>query len=111
MGMKSVYEAASGLDGHMILNLLEQYRIAGRIEGEHLQGGMGELQALGFVRVMVAEEDYERARQIIREWEALQPPDDSKTPAPRDTLGLQLFIAGFILGAALMYGWMRLPAA
>jgi len=111
MGMKSVYEAASGLDGHMILNLLEQYRIAGRIEGEHLQGGMGELQALGFVRVMVAEEDYEQAKQIIREWESLQPPDESKTPAPRDTLGLQLFIAGFILGAALMYWWMRLPAA
>ena len=110
MGMKSVYETSSGLDGHMILNLLEQYRITGRIEGEHLQGGMGELQALGFVRVLVAEEDYEQARQIIREWEALQPPDEPSSPAPRDTNGVQLFIAGFILGAALMYWWMSLSA-
>lgn len=110
MGMKSVYEASSGLDGHMILNLLEQYHISGRIEGEHLQGGMGELQALGFVRVMVNEEDYEQARKIIREWEALQPPDETKPPSPRDTIGLQLFIAGFILGAALMYGWLKLSA-
>lgn len=111
MGMKVVYETASGLDGHMVLNLLEQYRISGRIEGEHLQGGMGELQALGFVRVMVAEEDYAQARQIIQEWEALQPPDAPKTAAPRDTNGMQLFIAGVILGAALMYWLMKLSAA
>lgn len=111
MGMKSVYEASSGLDGHMILNLLEQYRISGRIEGEHLQGGMGELQALGFVRVMVNEEDYEQAKQIIREWEALQPPDETKPTAPRDTMGLQLFIAGVIIGAALMYWLLKLTAA
>jgi hypothetical protein len=111
MGMKSVYETSSGLDGHMILNLLAQYRIDGRLEGEHLQGGMGELQALGFVRVMVAEEDYEQAKQIIREWEALQPPDEPHTPAPRDTQGMQLFIAGFILGAALMYWLLKLPSA
>lgn len=110
MGMKSVFEAASGLDGHMVLNLLEQYRISGRIEGEHLQGGMGELQALGFVRVMVAEEDYEQARQIIREWESLQPPDETNTPAPRDTTGIHLFLAGLIIGAALMYWLLSLGA-
>ena len=110
MGMKSVYETSSGLDGHMILNLLEQYRISGRIEGEHLQGGMGELQAMGFVRVLVNEEDYEQAKQIIREWEALQPPDEPKSGAPRETNGIQLFVAGFILGAALMYWWVKLPA-
>lgn len=108
--MKSVYETASGLDGHMILNLLQQYRISGRIEGEHLQGGIGELQAMGFVRVMVEEENYEQARQIIDEWEALQPPDASITPPPRGTNGIQLFIAGAILGAALMYGLMKLSA-
>ena len=108
MGMKSVYETSSGLDGHMILNLLAQYHISGRLEGEHLQGGMGELQALGFVRVMVAQEDYEQARQIIREWEALQPPDEAKTPAPRDAMGIQLFFAGVIIGAALMYWLLKL---
>lgn len=111
MGMKVVYETASGLDGHMVLNLLEQYRISGRIEGEHLQGGMGELQALGFVRVLVAEEDYEQARQIIQEWEALQPPDEPHPPAPRDTMGMQLFFAGVIIGAALMYWLLKLTAA
>jgi hypothetical protein len=110
MAMKSVYEASSGLDGHMILNLLEQHRIAGRIEGEYLQGGIGELQAMGFVRVMVAEEDYEQARQIIKEWEAIQPPDEVSKKEDRPAGGMQLFFAGFILGAALMYWWLKLTA-
>lgn len=109
--MKSVYETSSGLDGHMILNLLEQYRIPGRIEGEHLQGAMGELQAMGFVRVMVAEEDYEQAKQIIREWEALQPPEEKKPAVSRDNMGIQLFFAGVIIGAALMYWLLKLGAA
>jgi hypothetical protein len=30
--MRSVYEASSGLDAHMIMNLLEQQRITARIE-------------------------------------------------------------------------------
>jgi len=109
--MKSVYEASSGLDGHMILNLLEQRSIKGRIEGEYLQGGIGELQAMGFVRVMVEEEDYDQARQIISEWEAIQPPVEESTQETRTVGGTQLFFAGFILGAALMYWLMKLSAA
>lgn len=108
--MKCVYEASSGLDGHMILNLLTQYRIPGRIDGEFLQGGMGELQAMGFVRVMVADEDYDRAKQIIGEWEALQPPDTERTPEAGSAFGLQLFLAGVIIGASIMYWLLKLAS-
>ena len=34
--MRSVFEASTGLDAHMILNLLQTYGISGRIEGEYL---------------------------------------------------------------------------
>ena len=71
--MKSVYEASTGLDAHMILGLLEQQRIPGRIEGEYLQGGVGGLQAMGLVRVLVSDADYAEARKIISEWESVQP--------------------------------------
>jgi hypothetical protein len=37
---------------------VEQRGISGRIEGEYLQGGIGELEAMDFVRVLVADEDY-----------------------------------------------------
>lgn len=109
--MKSVFEASSGLDAHMILNLLEQRGIGGQIEGEYLQGGIGELQAMGFVRVLVADEDYDEARRIVGEWEAAQPPAQEPEPEERTAVGLQLFVAGVILGAALMYWLLKLGGA
>ncbi|HUW76902.1 MAG TPA: DUF2007 domain-containing protein [Gallionella sp.] len=101
--MKSVYEASTGLDAHMILDLLGQQRIVGRIEGEYLQGGVGGLQAMGLVRVLVPEADYEEARRIIREWELLQPAPDSTAPVSHTTGGIQIFIIGAIVGAWIMY--------
>jgi hypothetical protein len=109
--MKSVFEASSGLDAHMVLNLLEQRGISGRIEGEYLQGGIGELQAMGFVRVLVAEENYDEARQIISEWETMQPPDATSKSDSRTDGGIQIFIAGCFFGAAVMYWLLKVVAA
>ena len=68
--MKCVYEASNTLDAYMIFNLLLQEGIQGRVDGEYLAGGIGELQAINLVRVMVAADDYDQANKIIREWEA-----------------------------------------
>ena len=70
--MKSIYEASTALDAHMVLNLLEQEGISGRVDGEFLPGAVGEIQAINLVRVMVHESDYEKARQVIGEWEAIE---------------------------------------
>jgi hypothetical protein len=109
--MKSVYEASTGLDAHMILNLLEQRGISGRIEGEYLQGGIGELSAMGFVRVLVADEDYAEAMQIISEWEAIQPPEEKATPETNTSIALRIFIAGIFVGALIMYWILKVFAA
>lgn len=109
--MRSVFEASSGLDAHMVLNLLETHGISGRVEGEYLQGGMGELQAMGFVRVLVAEEDYAEASKIIREWESIQPPGKESEPEARASGGIQTFLAGVIVGAAAMYWLLKMHAA
>jgi len=87
----------------MILNLLKQQGITGRIEGEYLQGGIGELQAMGFVRVLVSEEDYAVAKKIISEWEAIQPAAEESKPETRSSGGLLIFVMGVIVGAWLMY--------
>lgn len=108
--MKSVYEASSGLDAHMVLNLLEQHGISGRIEGEYLQGGIGELAAMGFVRVLVADENHAEAMQIIREWEAIQPAEEAK-PETRTSIALRIFISGLFLGAAIMYWVLKVLLA
>lgn len=109
--MKCVYEASTGLDAHMILNLLEQRGIAGRIDGEYLQGGVGELAAMGFVRVLVDDEDYAEAMQIISEWEAIQPPEEKTKPETSTSVALRIFIAGIFVGAAVMYWLMKIFAA
>jgi len=109
--MQSVYEASTGLDAHMILNLLEQRGISGRIEGEYLQGGIGELAAMGFVRVLVAEEDSAEALQIIREWEAIQPPEEKSKPETGTSIALRTFVAGVFVGALVMYWVLKVLAA
>ncbi|GAB1260390.1 putative signal transducing protein [Aurantivibrio plasticivorans] len=80
--MLPVYDAQNGLEAHMILNLLQQAGIDGRVEGELLQGGVGELQAMGIVRVMVDEEDYHQAKQLVDEWERTQPIPEPATNDP-----------------------------
>jgi hypothetical protein len=109
--MKSVYEASTGLDAHMILNLLEMRGISGRIDGEYLQGGIGELQAMGMVRVMVDEKNYEEARQIIHEWESIQAHEDTKTPDTRTAWNLRSFVYGLVIGAVLMYWLLKMSSS
>lgn len=96
--MKSVFEAANSVEAHMIHNLLQQAGITSWIEGEHLQGGMGELQAIGLIRVTVNDQDYQAAKEIIREWDARQ--KRHEPPAqPRKSNALIFSIIGFIAGA------------
>lgn len=87
----------------MILNLLEQQGISGHIEGEYLQGGIGELQAMGLVRVLVSDEDYDAAKKIINEWESIQPDIDSPKPDGRTSGWWNTFLAGAAAGAGIMY--------
>jgi hypothetical protein len=63
--MKVVYRASNTLDAHIILNLLRQAGINGYINGEYLQGAMGELPAVDLVRVVVHDDDYAAALSII----------------------------------------------
>jgi hypothetical protein len=102
--MKCAYEAANGVEAHMVANMLEQQRIDTRIDGEHLASGVGELPAMGLVRVMVDEERYDHAREIIREWEKTSPADGASAAVSRSN-ALAWFALGMIVGAALM-NWM-----
>lgn len=67
--MVIVYHAANSLDANMIRSLLEQYGIRAYIQGEYLQGGVGELPTTGLVTVSVDNTQQTDARKIITEWE------------------------------------------
>ncbi len=98
--MKSIYDALTGIEAHMIKNLLAFNEIKSEVFGEHLQGGVGDLQAIGIVRVMISEHDYERAREIIRAWEDSQPPPEVDAEYnTRTGNGFGSLLFGFIIGA------------
>lgn len=99
--MRSVFESSTGLEAHMVLNLLQQEGIDGRVEGEYLQGGVGELQAINLVRVVVDETDYNKAKSIISDWEAIQPAERqvTKPEVKSSRIGL-----GFLFGLAVGIG-------
>jgi putative signal transducing protein len=68
--MKSVFDASSNIEAHLVVHQLQQAGIEAAIQGEFLQGGIGELPAAGNIRVMVGEDDVDEARQVIADWDA-----------------------------------------
>jgi len=105
--MKCAYEAANGVEAHMIANLLEQVGIETRIDGEHLAGGVGELPAAGLVRVMVEEHRYDRARKVIQDWERTSTSETPSQARPRST-GVVWFVLGAGVTIAIM-AWVNRP--
>jgi hypothetical protein len=68
--MQVVFQANNGIEAQLIRDMLEREDIFVRVDGELLQGGVGELQALGLVRVLVPEAHVSRAREIIaQQWD------------------------------------------
>ncbi len=67
--MKCVYEASQSAEAHIIKSLLERAGLFAAIYGEYLQGGVGEIPASGFLRIMVNDADYDAAKDIIKTWD------------------------------------------
>ena len=66
--MITVYQAHSSFDAKLIQDQLSFEGIDSHIMGDLLQGGMGELQAHGLVKLMVDEEDFNQSITIIENW-------------------------------------------
>ncbi len=111
--MKKLYEASSALEAHMFLDVLRQQGIIGAMEGQYLPGAIGELPANGLVRVMVDEQDWPQAQQILQAWEQSQPALEaaapSKPPPPSKNFALRGFALGFLLALGLAYFYYRAP--
>jgi hypothetical protein len=70
--MKKIYSAQNAIDAHIVKGMLEQRGISARVDGEYLQGGIGELPLIGLVTVSVADEDYVRALEVLHEYESVE---------------------------------------
>ena len=122
-----IYRAANIADAHLMRQLLENEGIPAFIQGEYLQGAVGDLPANTEILVHVADDNAAAARAIVDEWESAEPvamgdefPDNEALPEdmPQRAAGggyslakaaiLFLFIViGGALTASLVYRYAQ----
>ena len=67
--MKLVYSASDIIEANIVAGMLQANGIDAYVGGYYLQGGIGELAARDFANVHVADEDVERAKSLIEDYE------------------------------------------
>jgi len=107
--MKQVYAPANAAEAHMLAHLLEQNGIQAHIHGEALQGGVGELPAMGLLQLLVADEDHEAARALILQWERAHAAPTSDEV--RERRPLPIWSALVLVAIGLGGGWLLRRAA
>ena len=82
--MKKIYSAATLPDAHLVLGLLAQAGIEGKVFNENAQGGMGEIPFThAWPEIWILDErDAVRARELIRQFER-SPAVGGDTPCPK----------------------------
>lgn len=108
--MQCIYRGDTLLDARMVADQLIQQDIPAEIFGGHLPGGAGELPAGGMVRVMVADEDRERALRIVAEWERTTTRQAHEhLSASSRARSLAAFLLGLTTGIAGVWVFIALP--
>ncbi|MEX0739078.1 MAG: DUF2007 domain-containing protein [Pseudohongiella sp.] len=76
--MKIVYRANDIIEAHIVAGMLRANDIEPHVGGHYLQGAVGDLAMDGFANVLVAEDDYDAAIQLVREYDASAAQNDGK---------------------------------
>ncbi|HET8942123.1 MAG TPA: DUF2007 domain-containing protein [Rudaea sp.] len=84
--MKIAYEAENIIDANLVKNVLESEGIPTFISGQYLTGAIGELPAVGLVKVMVPDSEWPRARTIAQTLDAQLSEDRAAPDADADLL-------------------------
>ena len=67
--MKLVYRAKDITEAHIISGLLKSKGVQAHVGGHYLQGGVGDLAAMDFATISVADDDTDAAVSIIAEYD------------------------------------------
>lgn len=67
--MISIFRCSDYIEAHLLTGLLRQRGIEVFLQGALLQGGLGELPAMGYLSIMVDESDRSAAERIIAAYE------------------------------------------
>ncbi|MEN8259792.1 MAG: DUF2007 domain-containing protein [Pseudomonadota bacterium] len=67
--MKIIYEASDISEAHIVCGMLKANGVEAYVGGHYLQGGLGDLPAMGFAHVHVVDEDVAFAKELIAKYE------------------------------------------
>ena len=67
--MVKVFTAQNSLEANIVKGMLEANDIPAYVNGEYLQGAIGELAAIDYAFVSVDEVNEDKARRLINEYE------------------------------------------
>jgi Putative prokaryotic signal transducing protein len=67
--MKSIFRGSDYIQAQLLTGLLEQHGITVYLQGAALQGGLGELPAVGHLSIMVDEQDERAAKSLLTAYE------------------------------------------
>jgi hypothetical protein len=114
--MQTIYQPANQIEAQLVVDLLESEGIHAIISGSFLTGAIGDLPAGGLVRIMVDDDDAERAREIMdgSVFEENSPKRAATSlPASGPSSWLAKVVLALVAGGAIGYGiafWhYRLP--
>ena len=71
--MQRIYEPENLMEGELLQAMLASEGIDAHLTGRDLLGGMGELPGLGLLAIVVAQDQVERARDLISAYNAALP--------------------------------------
>jgi hypothetical protein len=108
--MKIVYRAGDITEAEIVKGMLISNDIEAHVSGYYLQGGIGETSPLDLAKVHVADEDYESAKELLREYEGNQciqietgnSTENEKT-ASRKSLTITIFV---VIVVAIFSFWI-----
>ncbi len=67
--MTPIFRGSDYIEAHLLTGLLRQHGIDPFLQGALLQGGLGELPALGHLVILVDESDRDAAKSLIAAYE------------------------------------------
>ena len=81
--MRKIYEPEHLMEGELLQSMLASEGIESHITGRHLLGAVGDLPAFGLLGLTVKDDQAERARLLITEYNAAFPlPGDEPDSYP-----------------------------
>jgi hypothetical protein len=106
--MQVVSAPANAAEAHMLAHVLGQHGIEAQIMGAQLQGAMGDLPSSNFIRVMVQDEDLERARRLISELESAHRAEEADAVEPPRRSWIPLTAIALLAMVGFFYVfWLR----